>query len=302
MKKPILHPLAYGGWPNCLRLSDGRTEAIVTTDVGPRIIRYGFAGGPNLLKEFPKELGRRGGRRWRIYGGHRLWLAPEDTVRTYVPDNDSVPWTWNGRVLTLRQPPDAITHIAKEIRMSYAKGGALRVHHRLVNHGRAPAQLAPWSLTVMAPRGVAVFPQEPYRSHTEEKLPARPVVLWPYTDMSDPRWTWGRGLLLLRQDPRRPQPQKVGFYSTRGWMAYLLRGQAFIKCHDCARGAVYPDFGCNVETFTDDEILELETLGPLIRLAPRSHVDHVETWGLFKMAGNPSEETLSRAAAGLIRG
>src|SRR5690349_10985616 len=35
----------YGGWPNCYRISNGEVELIVTTDVGPRIMHYGFVGG-----------------------------------------------------------------------------------------------------------------------------------------------------------------------------------------------------------------------------------------------------------------
>ena len=36
---------AYAGWPNCYRITNGEVELIVTTDVGPRVIRYGFVGG-----------------------------------------------------------------------------------------------------------------------------------------------------------------------------------------------------------------------------------------------------------------
>ena len=35
--------------------------------------------------------------------------------------------------------------------------------------------------------------------------------------------------------------------------------------------ATYPDLGCNFETFTNEEILEIESLGPLVTLArPRN--------------------------------
>ena len=35
----------YNGWQNCYRVSNGQIELIVTGDVGPRIIRFGFVGG-----------------------------------------------------------------------------------------------------------------------------------------------------------------------------------------------------------------------------------------------------------------
>ena len=50
----------YKGWKNCYRVTNGEIELIVTSDVGPRVIRFGFVGGQNLFKEFPDELGKSG--------------------------------------------------------------------------------------------------------------------------------------------------------------------------------------------------------------------------------------------------
>ncbi|MCA9413161.1 MAG: hypothetical protein KC944_18250, partial [Candidatus Omnitrophica bacterium] len=55
----------YGGWANCVRLSNGTMELIATTDVGPRIIRCGFVGGENLFLESTDQLGKTGGEDWR---------------------------------------------------------------------------------------------------------------------------------------------------------------------------------------------------------------------------------------------
>ena len=52
----------FGGWPNCIRLSNGDIELVATTDVGPRIIRLGFVGGQNLFKNYEATLGRTGGK------------------------------------------------------------------------------------------------------------------------------------------------------------------------------------------------------------------------------------------------
>jgi hypothetical protein len=43
----------------------------------------------------------------------------------------------------------------------------------------------------------------------------------------------------------------------------------------------YPDGGCNFETFTNQTMLEAESLVPLVRLAPNESVEHVEHWELF---------------------
>ena len=53
--------VAYQGWPNCYRISNGTVELIVTTDVGPRVIRFGFPGGENEFMEEAAQLGKTGG-------------------------------------------------------------------------------------------------------------------------------------------------------------------------------------------------------------------------------------------------
>src|SRR5260370_42104893 len=75
----------YRGWPNCYRIANGDVDLVVTTDVGPRIIRYGFIGGPNLFKEFEDQLGKAGDATWQPRGGHPLWVAPEDPALSYAP-------------------------------------------------------------------------------------------------------------------------------------------------------------------------------------------------------------------------
>src|SRR3954470_19820825 len=80
----------YQGWKNNLRLSNGDVELIVTLDVGPRILSYRLAGGPNVFKEYPDQMGRSGEADWMIRGGHRLWYGPEDHTRTYALDNAPV--------------------------------------------------------------------------------------------------------------------------------------------------------------------------------------------------------------------
>ena len=39
----------YKGWPNSYRISNGEVEVIVTSDIGPRIMRYAFPGGANVF-------------------------------------------------------------------------------------------------------------------------------------------------------------------------------------------------------------------------------------------------------------
>lgn len=292
--------LTYGGWPNCIRLSDGKTELVVTTDVGPRVIRYARIGGENVLKEVAAELGKTGGDEWRSYGGHRLWHAPEAKPRTYAPDNSPVAASWRDGALTLTQDTEKLTGVQKEISIRYAKDGQVWLTHRLTNRNHFAVELAPWCLTVMAPNSRAIFPQEDYISHADHLLPARPLVLWHYTNMADPRWTWGREYIQLRQDPRADGPQKVGLLNTKCWAACTRGDDLFIKRYAFDPEAAYADGGCNTETFTNADMIEVETLGPLTGIAPGATVEHIEVWSLHKKSVGETDAEIAKAIEPLI--
>lgn len=263
----------FHGW-FCARFLSGDVEALVTLDVGPRVIRLGTVGGPNLMHVGEKDLGQRGGEAYRSYGGHRLWVAPEDPEFTYTPENEPVHVGDDGWMSS------AVNRygLQKAMRVSPAPFGFV-VEHRISNEGTQTHELAPWCLTVMAPGGECVFPQEPLVAHGESLLPVRPLVLWAYTEMDDPRWTWGRRTVRLRHDSARG-PQKAGARLTAGLAAYSLGGQSFVKRFPCDPSATYADMGCNFEVFTRHDMLEVESLGPLESLAPGQCVEHTEHWAV----------------------
>src|SRR5438094_914376 len=100
--------IAWRGWSNCYRVSNGSVELIVTGDVGPRIMRYGFVGGQNVFKEFPGQLGKSGEQKFQLRGGHRVWKAPEDPIATWAPDDVAVEvqLTPEGLVARYQAEPD----------------------------------------------------------------------------------------------------------------------------------------------------------------------------------------------------
>ena len=85
-----IQKINYQGWANSWQVTNGEVELVVTGDVGPRVMRYGFAGGQNFFKEFAGQMGKTGEAVWQPRGGHRVWIAPEDIVKSYAPDNDPV--------------------------------------------------------------------------------------------------------------------------------------------------------------------------------------------------------------------
>ncbi len=289
--------VSYGGWNNCYRMSNGEVELIATSDVGPRIIRFGFVGGENEFFENKSQLGKVGGTDWRIYGGHRLWVAPEASPRSYFPDNQPVEVKIEGATLKLTAPPEldpsfkVNVSVQKEIRVTMHPDGHVTLLHGITNVGLWPVELAPWSLSVMPPKGRAIVPTPDPRPHPQALLPVRPMAVWSYTNLADPRWIWGKKYIVLKQDPERREPQKLGVGNEKGWAGYARAGHLFLKLFNYVEGATYPDFGSNTETWTNSEILELETLGPMTTLKPGESVQHLENWFLFKDVAVTEDES-----------
>jgi hypothetical protein len=296
--------LTYFGHVGCVRLSNGSVEAVVTVDVGPRIIRYGFPESDNILGELPEVEIQTPLGPWKPWGGHRLWTAPEANPRSYVPDNEPVEYRAEaGHSLHLIQKVERETGIQKELVVTLAdKGSRLTIRHVITNRNLWTIEVAPWAITTMNGGGCAILPQEPYRSWDEYLLPARPLVLWHYTDLSDARWTIGPRYIRLRTDERQSAPQKIGIMNKQGWAAYHRRDTLFVKRFAYEDEAEYPDFGSNTEVYTAASNIEVESLSPLRRLRPGESALHVETWELFpNIEIGSTEEEIERVVGPLVK-
>jgi hypothetical protein len=283
--------------PNCIRLSNGTVEVVVTTAVGPRVIRYAFVGGDNILGEVPDLVTKTALGDWRPWGGHRLWTGPEDMPRSYSPDNGPVDATVQGGTVRLVQPVEPQTGIQKELTVTLAPTGTrVTIGHRLVNKSLWAIDVAPWALTIMNAGGAVILPQEPYRSHDEALQPVRAVTMWAYTDLSDPRWQFGAKYLRLKTDTSRAASLKIGVANHQGWAGYLRQGTLFVKRYDWQDAAKYPDGGVNTETYTSGAFIELETLAGIERLAPGASASYEERWFLFKdVPDAPADADFERA-------
>jgi hypothetical protein len=287
----------YKGWKNCIHIEVGDIELVVTTDIGPRIIKLGFTGDENIFFVDENDAGKTGGEEWRLYGGTRLWHAPENIPRTYYPDNESVKFDFTGSELTLEQKTEMTTGLQKQmIIKSFDKASnSLEIVYRIYNRNLWPVKFSVWALSVMEKNGRVIVPQEPFQKHSENLLPARPVVLWAYTDMADPRWIWGSRYIQLKQDPSASTPQKIGIFNRVGWAAYYLKDNLFIKKFACLDNSQYPDFQSNMEVYTDKNMIEFETLGILALIEPGGFGEHKETWQLVKAELDKSEESINKA-------
>jgi hypothetical protein len=241
------------------------------TTVGPRIIGlYSKQAAIELLApsfemHWPTPHGE-----YYLYGGHRIWKAPEDSFYNCPEDNVAV--VEKESRITLRNNVDA-SGLQKEISFCLDEN-RVRLTHRLFWHGEEPIELAPWTITQVPFGGVAILPQSSLR---EGSAPTRSLALFPYASLSDPRLELHDDLILVHGSAD-PKAFKIGNYNSFGWIACMHEKALFIKRFVVHDFRTLPDMGSNVEVYVRDRYLELETLGNLIWLNTGEAVTFEETW------------------------
>jgi len=288
--------LSYLGLPNCLLMSNGDVELIVSTDVGPRILRYGVPGQPNMFGEYPDRVTHTPLGDWKPYGGHRLWAAPENMRTSYAPDNVPIQFQSQGdRELRLLAPVDA-AGLRKQMTVRLAeRGTSVEVEHAITNCNGWAIQIAPWSITIHK-EGTIILPREPFRSHDDCVVPSQPLTLWYFTDLQDPRFVLGSRYLLVRAEDARSSPQKIGICNKQGWCGYHSGDTMLVKSFRFDPDATYPDLGSNNEAYVAGPYMETEFLGPLSLLAQDDTVLLTERWELVPNVTLP-EDAVARESA-----
>lgn len=270
--------VTVGAYKNCAEIKVGEFRIAVTTEEGPRVIGCFIGDDDNMFAVLPKTVFKKG-YNFKLYGGHRLWLSPEDFPRSYEEDNAPVTVTELESGLEFSTPAEPNTCIRKKVTIEPLGNGMMIVTHTLTNCGMWPVEVAPWAMTMCAPGGLVVVPQYidkegfPY-------APDRSLHLWPYSSFADPRFKLSDKYFFVKQDPNIKDSFKMGTNNEAGWVAYVRNGKAFIKYFDVLDESEgdYPDGGCSTEVFACDKFCEVETLGVLETLEPGESSQHVEYW------------------------
>jgi hypothetical protein len=253
----------------------------VLEQAGPRIVRLRFRDSANLLAEVPDFAIPTSFGNYHMWGGHRLWHAPEAMPRTYYPDDEGniISELQDGLLLEGRIEPHTGMRKSIEVRLAGDRP-VVRLVHTLSNHGNQVAELAPWAITQLRLGGVVIAPMPVGNSDPHGLLPNRQFSLWPYTRIRDSRLHWDDDFLLFKAEAGLP-PFKIGYFNPHGWLAYWTEGILFRKIFRVSSAASHPDGNCNAEIYCNDRFVELESLAPLTRIAPGEQVQAEETWEIF---------------------
>ena len=275
-----IYEKATDKWGNVLWLCNETAEVGIALEFGLRIVHISCPGMENLCYEQPADLSDNfttpDG--WRLYGGHRLWMAPESND-SYYPDNAPVSYIREADSVLVEQSPDPCLNIRKQLRVTF-RDDCVDVENIIINAGDQPLCGASWGVNTLDAGGTAVidFPD----SSTSEFIPRRIVSLWSDTNLHDARIRFSKDALTATHKPSEDY-FKIGLYCNPGKAVFENKGQRFALTFGCDEPENLPDNGCNFELYMCTEFMELETLGTKHTLAPGEGMSHTETWQLQKL-------------------
>lgn len=270
-------------------------------EAGPRIVRLiPQWTGENLFAETPQFSVNIPFGEYHYYGGHRFWTAPENVSNSYVPDDigASVKEVTGGYRIAGALEPGTGLRKTISVQVSTEQPFVI-VKHRLENFGKFTVRLSPWAITMLRPRGIAILPQQVGSVDDDGVGPNRRFALWPYSRWGDSRLKLKDEFITVKADSTA-NPFKLGYFNPRGWLGYVYDDLMFVKRFGVRRDEKYPDFGSNCEVYTDSRSLELETLGPLVELAPKTDVGHTETWEVYDINKLPKELLQKRSLKDIL--
>ncbi len=282
---------SFKEYGKCVSISNGVIEAIVTIELGPRIISFGFVDSQNFMCSERSAFTRKDdevyqnffgkGRGWESFGGHRIWLSPESYPETYTPDDKPVEYetTTDGAIFTPQ--PDTEIGVQKTLEIKMDPDDAnIQVDMQIKNISDADKEFAVWSLSVCTDGGTLIIPMN---TNDTGLLPNRIISVWPYTDMNNDRLYWGQKYITVKQDVTAEKPIKIGVDLNCGTAYYVLNDDILCKNYETNHpDGIYPDGGCSFETYTNDVMLEFETLSELKNIKPGETNSLCERWTLCK--------------------
>jgi hypothetical protein len=268
-------------WGRVLWVTTDTAEVGIALDFGIRLVHLSCPGMENLYyvqnndlsDGFAKDNG------WRLYGGHRLWLAPESAL-SYTPENAPISYTINGNTLQITQATDEALKIVKSMTLEFCADGEISVTHEIRNISTDSITGASWGINTLDAGGTAFIS---FDCGTKGGYnPKRTVSLWSDTNLHDSRLRFDRNSLTATHLPL-PEYLKLGLYTAAGRAEFRNKGQCFVITFKAAPMASCPDGGCNLELYMNIRFTELETLGTVTDIPPGCCASHQELWRLGKL-------------------
>ena len=280
----------YDAWGNCLRLSNGFIETIVSIDYGPRVVSFRLTEGKNVLFEdldqsytvSGPEMDEHYGTGAVFYrrGGHLGSVAPIRIPESFFPDNSSVVYAVRPDGVSLVSPREKSDGLKLTTEILMGDGASdIMIVHSIKNTSHERKKLAVWSSTALREGGLEIIPQN--FGDASIFQPNRILALWPGTTLSDSRLYAGERYLTIRQDTACKKDFVLGVNNVTGWAAYVLPDTTLVKRYVHDEASFYPNHDCSFRTRVTDAFAELDSFSPIYVVEPGEGIRHVDNLSLF---------------------
>jgi len=276
----------YAGWKNCILLSNGIFEAVISTEIGPRILRYAEVGGANVLYLDEFTAGQTEAPVWRAYGGRRFDYHLNGELVLTV-ENSPVKYELGDDRVTFYLPNDEKTDISKEIMIRMCRRGGLEIKQTLINNGTEIVNISAASATRLQPGGLAVTPWA-----KGDKV----ISLFKGQEVDNRRIKEGKELLFIQQDEVSKEEFEFGLLPSEQWCAYFNHGNMFIITCPVVEGDIKYVDQVNVAVRGLRNKFEIETRSPIYTLAAGERLTHTEVYNIFTRNYTPKIEEEAKEA------
>ncbi|MCA9034787.1 MAG: hypothetical protein KDA91_06630 [Planctomycetaceae bacterium] len=295
-KVPVASVITYLGYEKAIELRNDSTRVVLCPEVGGRVLEYSLNGN-NILYISQDERDWKPGKRPASSAG-RFDIGPE----LVIPER-RVLWSgeWTGQITgpgsaKLISQPDHSTGVQLERTFTLATDSSrLQCTQTIINVSGETKEWCHWSRTFAVGKGICLIPVTPH-----SRFPNNYVM---YEEGSlinmrpeDSGIRERDGMIEIFQAPRKP---KLGFDSTAGLMAYVApTNLLFVKRFAADRDRVYNEAaGLTVSVwYPDNQMIELEPIGPRESLKPGERASFTEVWWLadLEFPETPSQLDLSQ--------
>jgi hypothetical protein len=277
------------GYKDCIEIRNGDSRVVIEPNCGGRILYYEYKG-VNALYINPADDGYllEGGKSpagpYSPCGG-RCDVGPEMTT---PPHPDIWLGNWIAHIqddqsveMTSMMDHETGIQLTRTISLEehFAK---LKFTQSILNISETPKHYSHWSRTLCTGGGIAIAPVNFQSRYPNGYLTYGPGDVINYRPECEPNVCIHEGLLQIFGPA---STKKFALDLSEGWLAYLTRdSRLFVKKFPVYPTRLYGELAANNMSFwyNEEEMCEVEPIGPMEIIPPSYEASFTETWYLME--------------------
>lgn len=275
--------LKYYG--KCVSINNGTVKVIVSVDVGPKIIFWGYTNGENMLyipydifeysepisQNFPPDIF------FKRYG-HEIMLAYENSKPVVLSSGTTIYSILQEGVVFSCSCPKLGLSVNLEI-VIQDNLNSIMVIHSIENTNDKTQNFSICSSTFVSQGGTLLVPQN---IENLDNSPNRVLSLWKKSNINDFRLYIANEYLRFNNIlTDKSSVLKLGINNKRAWSTYTKDGNTFLKHYLHNKKARYLNFDSSFIIDSKKNLLSLKVLSPIYKVKKNEVAKMAEYWSLF---------------------